>query len=442
MFKQTKLKNGLTLITAPVAGTKTVTVLVMVGTGSKYEEKENNGISHFLEHMFFKGTEKRPNTLTISSELDAVGAEFNAFTSKEYTAYYVKVDSSKTDLALDVVSDILINSKFAAEEIERERGVIIEEINMKQDDPMGYVEDLYEELLYGDTPAGRDIIGTKESVGKISRRDFLKYFGAQYQPLNTAVCLAGNISAVERGKPDAAVKKIEKYFAAFAAKHQSASFKEKTKVKVRQAEPRIRLHFKETDQAHFCLGAHAFPYRHKKEIAARLLGVILGGSMSSRLFTEVRERRGLAYYVRAHHEPYTDSGYLAAQAGVSINKIEEAARVMLAEFKKLKEKLVSPEELRRNKDLIRGRVIIQLELSDDVAEWYSRQAVLLATQKRSGRIEDKIITPEEFFKKIERVTAEEIREVAREIFADSKLNLAIIGPFKDSKRLLDLLKIS
>lgn len=442
MFKSIKLKNGLTLITAPVKGTKTVTVLVIVGTGSKYETSRNNGISHFLEHMLFKGTEKRPNTLAISGELDAVGAEFNAFTSKEYTGYYVKVAAAKTELALDVVSDILLNSRFDAREIERERGVIIEEINMKQDNPMNYIDDLFEQLLYGNCPAGWDIVGSKKNISAISRQDFIDYFSQQYQAQNTTICFAGSIDTAQR-------KKIERYFQGFAAKHRFKNFHDKLSVKVKQNQPKIKVHYKETDQAHFYLGVHAYPYGHKKEMAARLLGIILGGSMSSRLFTEVRERHGLAYYVRAHHESYSDSGYLAAQAGVAITKIDEAIKVILAEFKKLKMILVPEEELRRVKDLIKGRATIQLEASDDVAEWYGRQAVLKLTQMREGnpprpagtppKEGNKIITPEEFFKLVEKVRAEDIMEVAREIFVTEKLNLAVIGPYKDGRSFEKLL---
>lgn len=433
MYKQFKLRDGLTLITAPVKGTKTVTVLVIVGTGSKYEDRKNNGISHFLEHMFFKGTKKRPTTLAISGELDAVGAEFNAFTSKEYTGYYVKADAAKTELALDVVSDILTNSKFDSEEIEREKGVIVEEINMYQDNPMMFIEDVFESLLYGDTPAGRDTAGTKENVKQFRRDTFLSYFNAQYQAKNTIVCLAGNMN-------DAVTKKVEKYFSKFSDSHRAADFQEKRAVRVAQTAPAVKLHFKKTDQAHLSLGVHTYRYGDKREAAARLLAIILGGSMSSRLFTEVRERRGLAYYVRTQNEPYTDVGYLTTQAGVQLDKIEEAIEVILSEYAKLKKELVSGAELKRVKDLVKGRVTIQLEASDDVAEWYGRQAVLKLTQQREKIDGDQIITPEEYFRKISRVTAAEIRAVAREIFVPEKLNLAVIGPFKDNQKFMKLLK--
>jgi predicted Zn-dependent peptidase len=447
MYKLSKLRNGLTLITSPVKGTKTMTVLVIVGTGSKYETRDNNGISHFLEHMFFKGTAKRPTTLAISGELDSVGAEFNAFTSKEYTGYYVKADAGKADLALDVVSDILLNSKFDADEIEREKGVITEEINMYYDNPMMYIEDLFEQVLYGDTPAGWDTAGTKENVARFKRADFLDYFNSQYQPLNSIICLSGHIDA-------AMIKKIERHFAEFAAKHKQKDFQAKPAVKTAQSGPAIKVFYKDTDQAHLSLGVHAYPYAHKDELSAKLLGIILGGSMSSRLFTEVRERRGLAYYVRTHSEPYTDAGYVTTQAGVRVDKIEEVIKVILAEYSKLTRELVPAEELRRVKDLIKGRIVIQLEASDDVAEWYGRQAVLKLTQAREGEKGAKrekmgrkggrggeIITPEEFFRQVEKVKAEDIRKVAREIFVTSKLNLAMIGPFRDEKKFSDLLKL-
>jgi predicted Zn-dependent peptidase len=419
MFKQTKLKNGLNLITIPMTGTKTATILVMIKTGSKYENRKNNGISHFLEHMFFKGTKKRPTALAIAGELDGVGAEFNAFTSKEYTGFWVKIDSSKIELAAEIISDMLLNSKFDAKEIEREKGVIVEEINMRRDNPLINIEDIFEECLYGDTPAGWYVSGQKESVSKFNRQDFLDYFNSQYGAESAIVCLAGNIK-------NNSEKIISRYFSSL----KKNDFQDKKKVEEKQAKPEIKLSYKKTKQATISLGVRALPFGHKQEFVLKIMSTILGGSMSSRLFTELREKKGLAYYARTQSEFYTDSGYLATQAGVPVEKTEEAMKIILAEYKKLKNILVSEKELKRTKDLIRGRSVIRLEASDDMASWYTEHLIL------GG----KVLSPEEFFRKIDLVKTNDIKKLANAIFQDDKLNLAVIGPFKDKKKLEKILR--
>jgi len=426
MYKLTKLPNQLEVIASPISGAKTITVLVMAGTGSRFENKQTGGISHFLEHMFFKGTKKRPTTLAISSALDRVGGEFNAFTGKEYTGYFVKVEAGRLALALDVLSDMLLNSKFLAEEIEREKGVIIEELNMYLDNPLIYIEDLFEECLYGDTPAGRDTIGAKETILKFNRRQVLAYAGAQYSSDKMIVSLAGGLTP-------GALKLIDKYFNNFSKK----AYRDKLKTNDAQARPKLNLFYKKTDQAHLSLGVRTYAYGSPDEITAKIISIILGGTMSSRLFTELRERRGLAYYVRTHNEPYTDSGYLTTQAGVPIAKLAEAVKIILAEYKKLAEKSVSAEELNRVKECLIGRSALQLEASDSVANWYARQAILFKEQKRQGRM----LTPENYYAKIRKVSASDIRRVAKEIFVNKKLNLAIIGPYEDRRKFEKMLTL-
>lgn len=424
MYKLQTLKNRLRLITIPMAGTKTATVLVMVRTGSKYENKNNSGISHFLEHMFFKGTEKRPDTLAISSELDGIGAEFNAFTGKEYTGYWVKSDAEQIELAMDVVSDMLLNSKLNEKEIEREKGVIIEELNMYRDNPAMYIEDLFEELLYGNQPAGWDTIGDKKNILKFKRNDFTDYLASQYGARNTFVCVAGNLNQSDRA--DKSNYLAEKYF----SKLKPSKFQDKKPVREKQSKPEIKLHYKKTDQAHLSLGARAFPIGHKDEHALKAAAILLGGSMSSRLFIELRERKGLAYSVKTQAELYTDSGYLTTEAGVPIGKATEAIKIILDEYKKLAKTLVDKKELERTKNLIRGRLAIQFESSDNVASWYGKHMVL----------RDKILTPEEFLKAMDKVSAEDIKRVARDIFDSKKLNLAVIGPFREKERFEEMLK--
>jgi len=399
-----------------------VTVLVLVGTGSKYETKEINGISHFLEHMFFKGTKKRPTNMEIASVLDAVGGAYNAFTDKEVTGYWAKVDAKHFDLALDWVSDIFLNSKIEAEEVEMEKGVIIEELNMYLDTPMRYVGDLWEQLLYGDQPAGRMIIGEKEIIRALGRDDFVKYLASQYVAKNTIVVVAGNDKQVKSAK-----LKVKSYF----DKIKKGAAQNKLKAIEKQASPGLKVHFKETDQTHLIVGCRGYNIFDKNRYPAALLGTILGGYMSSRLWTEVRERRGLAYYVRAGHENYTDTGYLAAHAGVDNTRAEDAIKVILGEFGKTKEQKIPEAEIKKAKDHIRGATLLSLESSDEVASYLGGQEVL----------KKEILLPEQFFKKIEKVTAEDLQRVAQEIFRPEKLNLALIGPFKEKEKFEKLLKI-
>lgn len=416
-MKIEKLKNNLRFIVAPMAGTKTATILVLFGTGSKYETRKNNGISHFLEHMFFKGTEKRPTAMDISSVLDSVGAEFNAFTSKEYTGYWVKVDASKIEIAMDVVSDMLLNSKFNQEEIDREKGVIIEEINMYEDNPVMRINDVFEQCLYGDTPAGWDTLGIKENILSFKRKDFVSYLSSQYGTDRAVVCLAGNI---DKKAP------LDKYFSSF----KKSDFQDKEPVVENQQEPASLVSFKKTDQAHISLGVRTFPMGHKDEFISKVLPVILGGSISSRLFNELREKRGLAYYIYTSSEFFTDSGHLSTQAGVPVDKAGEAIEVILKEYGRLKEELIPEEELKRVKDYIKGKSYIGLESSDNIASWYARHTLMRG----------KIISPEEYLAKIDEVTAEDIKRVANDIFQNKGLNLAVIGPYEEKNKFNKILK--
>lgn len=426
MYKISKLPNQLEVISVPMSGAKTVTALVMAATGSKFENAGLSGISHFLEHMFFKGTVKRPSTLAISSELDKAGGEYNAFTGKEYTGYYVKVEAKALPLALEVVSDMLLNSKFAAREIEREKAVVAEELNMYLDNPLLYIEDLFEQCLYGDTPAGRDTIGDKQSIAKFSRASVLDYFKRQYSSDQAIICLAGKVG------PDA-VKLADKYFGKFAKKN----YQDKVKTDDRQTEPRLKLNFKKTDQAHLSLGVRGLPFAHPDELAVKLCAMILGGSMSSRLFIELRERRGLAYYVRTHDEPYTDCGYLTTQAGVPVGELAQSVKIILSQYKKIARDSAPAAELARVKQSLIGRTALHLETSDAAANWYARQAIMLKEQK-SG---EKILTPDEYYAAVKKVSAADVRRVARKIFAENNLNLAVIGPYEDEGELEKMLSL-
>ena len=403
-------ENGLRLITVPMAHTDSVTVLVMVATGSRYETKEINGISHFLEHMMFKGTAKRPKVTDIALELDTIGAEYNAFTSKEYTGYYVKCASEKIETALDVIADIFQNSKLDADEIEKERGVIIEEINMYLDTPSRYVGDLFEELLYGDQPLGWHVTGPKEVVRKIGRDDFVNYFTSHYFDKNTVIAVAGNID------PNQIKERVQSYFSDIRAKEKI----EAPRAAGGQAGPRLKAHPKKTDQTHFVLGFRAFDYFSDKEPVLNTASLVLSAGFSSRLWNEFRDKRGMSYYVRAANNSYADTGYFEISAGVDNNRLIEALNVALNECKKLTNEAVSEKELKKVKDYAHGKLAIALETSSELASFYTDQELL----KRE------ILTPEEKLVKIDEVTAAQIQAVAQEIFMPQKLNLALIGPFE------------
>ncbi|KKR02681.1 MAG: hypothetical protein UT29_C0001G0161 [Candidatus Yanofskybacteria bacterium GW2011_GWA1_39_13] len=416
-----QFESGLRLISVPMEGTKTATVLVLVGTGSKYETKEINGISHFLEHMMFKGTDKRPGKMDIARELDAIGAEYNAFTGKEYTGYYAKASIEKLDTIMDVVFDIFLNSKLAQEDIDTERGVIVEELNMYRDMPQRYVSDLFEKLLYGDQPAGWDIGGEKETVMSLKREQFVDYFNSHYVAKNTIIAVAGNVD------PEVVREKAAKYFANIR-KNDSIT---KLPVVEKQSEPQTLIHYKKTDQTHFFLGFRSFDMFDERKYALSILGTVLGGGMSSRLFEEVRDKRGLAYYVGADNDTATDTGYFKVRAGVNNEKVFEAIKVVMDEIRKIKDNGITAEELQRAKDNISGSMALGLEHSDAVANAYAGPILF----------ENKVLTPEEELVKIKKVTLEDVHNVAKEVFDNTKLNLAVIGPFEDEEPFKNILKI-
>jgi predicted Zn-dependent peptidase len=423
LYKKTTLENGLRIITIPIENANSITVLILVGTGSKYETKDINGISHFLEHMFFKGTEKRPTTLNISETLDSVGGEYNAFTSKEVTGFWAKVDKRHSDVALDWISDMFLNSKFDEVEMNREKGVIIEEVNMYLDTPTAYIGDLWEGLLYGDQPAGWRVIGEKENILSFNREKVLDYYRSHYSSSNVIVCVAGAMVTEEMEE------KIKNYF------KDIKKSQEGTKIKAieKQSEPGILLHYKKTDQTHVCLGVRAYDLFDERRYALALLSVILGGNMSSRLFIKVRERNGLAYSIHTSVDNATDTGYLVTQAGIDHKNLEKSVELILQEYKDLKDNKITEKELQKAKDYLKGITSLSLDSSDSQASFYGIQELL----------EKNILTPEEKFKKIDAVTVDDIKKIAEDIFMPEKLNLAIIGPYeeKDSDNLKKLLKL-
>ena len=421
MFKKTTLSNGLRIITVPQKSTQAVTVLVLVGTGSKYETREINGISHFLEHMFFKGTKNMPDKLEIAETLDKVGGIYNAFTGEEYTGYYAKTAFSKFDLALKWVSDIYLNSLLPEKEVKREKGVIIEEINMIYDNPMSRVGLLWNRLLYGDQPAGWDIAGTKETVSSIGRKDLFEYMKEQYTAPNTIVCVAGRIEEEE------AIEKVKRYFSSM----KSSKPREKAEVIENQKKPGSLIDYKETDQTHLCLGVRGYNVLHPKKYAQDVLAVLLGGMMSSRLFMEVREKLGLAYYIKTESDCNPDTGFLVTQAGVENSNTQKAVSTILKEYRKISQKKVPAGELKKAKEYIKGKMALSLESSDELAAFYGVHELL----------EKRILTPKEIYAKIDKVTSSDVLAVAKDIFRPEGLNLALVGPHKDHKAFDKLLRL-
>jgi predicted Zn-dependent peptidase len=390
----------------------------MLAAGSRYETRESSGIAHFAEHMFFKGTERRPTARDIAGEVDAIGGEFNAFTGKEYTAYYVRCAAEHRDVALDVIVDMLRNSTFDAGEIDREKGVIIEEMNMYFDTPRDFVDGVYEELVYGDHPLGWDIIGRKETVQDATRDTFLDYLGHWYKPSRMVVGVGGRIG-------DDLVERIGELLGDLEDAPTGTPLPALGSVNG----SRVKVHTKASDQAHICLGVRSRPIVDPDRYVLMVLSTVLGGGMSSRLFTEVRERRGLAYYVFATNHAYTDAGSLYAQAGVDIDRIDDAVGTVAAELRKIAAEAVPEEELRKAKSFAKGRFALQIESPHGLIMFGLRREVL------EGRAPE----PDEVVAGIEAVTAEDVQRVALDLIADDALRLAVIGPFEDADRFEQLL---
>lgn len=409
MFQINKLKNGLTLITADLPHLNSVTSLVSVAAGSRYETKKINGISHFLEHMFFKGSNKYPSAEQIATLVDSIGAINNAATDKEVTFYWIKSASKHIELAADILSSMLKEPLLSSDEIEREKGVIVEELRMYQDNPASLIGWLYERLQFGDVPLGWNVGGEEDIITSLTKEDFVSYMNSLYSPKNMAVVFVGKL-------PKNIRKIAESNFLDLPtnAHYSYESFK-----RTKQLKPRINIFYKKTDQANLILGVEGYPKSDRRKYAAKLLGVILGEGMSSRLFLQVRERRGLAYSISASHSSYQDTGVFSAYAGLKLEKIEEGLEVIKAEMELIASEIVSEAELKKAKELIRGRIALSSESTNFLAQYFGIEYVL----------EEKIETFDEYLKKIDAVQREDIQDVAKELFQKQNFNLQIIGPF-------------
>ncbi|MDD4624743.1 MAG: pitrilysin family protein [Candidatus Pacebacteria bacterium] len=419
MYKKTTLKNGLRVVVVPLPSSQTAAVLALTGAGAKHETKEDNGISHFLEHMIFNGSKKRPNKKDIAETMEKVGGIFNAFTGYDCTGYWAKTRNENFELALDFIADIFLNPLLPEKEIEKERKVITEEFNMCMDNPQILVEDFWSKLLYGDCPAGRLILGSKESIAAINRKKLVDYKEKKYSPSNTVVCIAGGVGEEE------ALAKVQEYFGSFEEREPC----QKEKVLDSQDKPMVLLRQKKTDQAHMFLGVRAFNVFDGRKYALKLLSVILGKGMSSRMFMNVREKLGLSYYLSTECLLDPDAGYLATRIGLDNSRIEEGISAILKEYKIISREKVENEELKKAKEIIKGRSVMALESSDALASFCAEQELF----------EGEILTPEQLFAKIDNVTAEEILAVAQDIFKPEKLNLALVGPFEKEEKFINLL---
>ncbi len=415
------LPNGLTIIEVPSTDAESVVVDIFVKTGSRSETKKENGISHFLEHFLFKGTKKYPSALDISTLVDSIGGEMNANTGKEHTQYFIKASSKYFSTIFEVLTDMIQNPLLDAVELEKEKGVIVEEINMYKDTPMAEIDNILEGLMWPDTALGRDIAGSKDTVTKFTQDMFLSYIQRHYQTRNMIIGISGKYKQKELDFL------IDKYWKKWPKK----PFHNWDKVIDDQKSPRVKVVYKETEQAHISIGFKAYPYGDDKNTGASLLSSVLGGGMSSRLFMEVRERSGLAYYVRAYPGSYQDTGNFTISAGVKVEFVEKAITIILEELKKLKYIPVHDQEIQKARDYIKGKSTLALEDNQVRLDWFLERAAFYK----------KITTPDEAFVKLDKVTAKDVLNIANDLFTEKNLSLAVIGPYKDDKRFKDVIKL-
>jgi len=408
------LPNGIRLVTAPFTTSEAVTILILVGVGGRFEKKEQRGISHFLEHLFFKGTKKRPSPYELAKELDGLGAYYNAFTTEEYTGFYIQSDARDFDKSFDLISDLFLNPIFPEEEVEKEKGVILEEANMRRDVPQLYVQMLAQKQMFPNSLLGEDLIGTPETIKKITRADIIEYFKNSYCPDQTIIAIAGNPKKYNWEK------EVERVF------NSSGSGKLKfEKISQKQVKKEIVYEGREVDQIHLILSALAFPKTDPRRYALHILSTILGGGMSSRLFSEIREKRALAYYVKSGIDAYFDTGLIVFSAGVKSDKFQDAVKIIMEQIEDLKKNGPKADELQRAKQNIRGHLALALEDSFEIASYFAEQIYY----------ENRIYQTEETIKNLEKVSAAQVKKVAQDIFQKNRMGLAAVGPKKYSKKL-------
>ncbi len=410
MLSIKSMENGLRVVTYEMPQMRSASCSIWIGAGARYETPEIGGISHFIEHILFKGTKRRKDNLEISQAIEGVGGSINGFTDKEVTCYLVKVPSDEFLLGIDVLADIVLDSLFQEESVERERGVIIEEIKMVRDRPDSWVHVILEDLVWPDHPMGRSTAGTEDSVAAMSRQTILDYFNSFYHPGNIVVSVAGNVSQEE------VTRAVVGFFQGREGRDKKTFLQTDTKIQG----PSVRVENRDTKQANVALGFPAYDRLHPQRYALELLNVVLGWGMSSRLFQEVRVKRGLAYSVGSQYSSYLDTGILRVYAGVDPEKGRDAVTVILEQLARIREESIADNELRMAKDFYKGSLSLRLEDTLSLALRNGEHMVL------SG----KIISVEEVLERIEAVTCEDIRNVAGDLLKKEKLSLAAVGPFE------------
>lgn len=412
------LKNGMRVAWIEQPTSSACAIEVFINVGSRHEDPATNGVSHFLEHLMFKGTRRRPTAQAISRDLDRFGADYNASTGKDRTSYYVKIEAERLPHAIDVLHDMLAHSTFKADEIDRERGVIIEEINMYEDNPQSQMVDLLDEMSFGEHPLGWNIAGTREIIRKVTRDEIVAHRNRYYRPDRMVIAVAGRL-------PKGTWNQLEETFGTWP-KHASAapgSVRSFAAADVKGV--RLSVRKKNIEQAQLGLSFMTYPILDPRQDATRLLAVILGGTMSSRLFTEVRERRGLCYNISASRVSYDDIGSFRITAGLEKNRLQEATEVIWAELEKMKKKPVSVQELNRAKDFIQGKFFLDFEDPLTRADWYGDQLCY----RESWR------SPEDRMKGLAAVTPKQLQAVAKEIFTRESYAVSVVGPFDGDKKL-------
>lgn len=420
MYEKTTLKNGVRVVTSQMNHVRSATLILELGVGSRYELAERAGISHFLEHMVFKGTERRPDPAMISQEIEGVGGILNAATGRESTSYWAKIPSVHLARTFDVLADMLRHSVFEPAEVEKERAVIIEEIRGSNDTPDDLIHDAIDEVVWEDQSVGRPIAGTETTVGSISRDDLLAYLAGQYQANRLVVAAAGDV------RHDEVVELAEQYLSDLPNGTPDTF----VPAEIRQSEPRLRLIQRPTEQAHLCLGFPALPYTDDRRFTQDMIDAVLSSGMSSRLFQEIRERLGLVYSVYAYFREYADVGQGVVYAGTDPQRVERTIEAVMKELDKLRQHPIPDEELARTKELRKGRLLMGLEDSRSVAAWIACQELMFG----------EILTPEQVMERIDAVTCEDVQELSMELVRPDLMNLAIIGPYEDEEPFRALLR--
>lgn len=400
------LSSKLPVLTASTDGTASVTVMVFAGAGSRYEQEHERGISHFLEHMFFKGGDRYRNTKEVSMAIDGVGGEFNAFTGKEYAGYYVKVAAENINLGCDVLGDMLCNASFPQEEIEKERGVIIEEDRMYQDTPMYRAGWDFEELMFGSVPLGWDTIGTHKVINSVQQADFQKHKDLLYTPDNLVIAFAGNIEDAQ------ALELGEKYFGSIGGEkgREFLPFEN-------YGNDKVFLRSKKTEQSHLVIGVPGVGSQDPRHFAHKMLAIILGGNMSSRMFLNIREAKGMCYYIDTDTDAYLDAGALSTRAGIDQSRLDEAITLIINEYDKVVADGVEEEEVARAKSYLKGSIILSLEDSEELAHFYGKQQLLYPNVRDIDA----------YLAEIEKVSKEDIDQLAKELLVHENLRLSVIG---------------